>query len=178
MIRKVSAKNCNILHLSVCCSSEEHLIFQQNQSSVSPSKVYQPATAFIFENRPCIQMPLQKAADFEDCRHDRWGLLQDAAQTKLDVLSAVHLKAEPWSLITPTTIKNCSLKCGFSVAVSSNDDSASKLTEDEEDDWRSLQPRGVQSEDYSTCHSALKVCEVKSVDQVLDQHMTRPEEEP
>jgi hypothetical protein len=69
-------------------------------------------------------MPLQKADNFEDCRHNRWGLLEDAAQTTMDVLSAVHLKAEPWSLVTPITIKNCSVKCSFSVAVSSNDDSA------------------------------------------------------
>jgi hypothetical protein len=40
-------------------------------------------------------MPLQKAADFEDCRHGRWGLFQNAAQMKLDVLSPVHLIAEP-----------------------------------------------------------------------------------
>jgi hypothetical protein len=58
-------------------------------------------------------MPLQKAADFEDCRHDRWGLLQDAAQMKLDMLSGVHLLAEAWRSITPTAIKNCSVKCSF-----------------------------------------------------------------
>jgi hypothetical protein len=34
------------------------------------------------------------------------GLLQDAAQMKPEVLSAMHLMAEPWRLITPTTIKN------------------------------------------------------------------------
>jgi hypothetical protein len=36
----------------------------------------------------------------------------------------------------------------------------------------------VQSEDYPTCDNALKVCGVQSVDQALDQHLTRPEEEP
>jgi hypothetical protein len=40
------------------------------------------------------------------------------------------------------------VKCGFSIDhVSSNDDSAVKLNEDEEDEWHSLQPLGVQSED-------------------------------
>jgi hypothetical protein len=63
------------------------------------------------------------------------GLLQDTTHMKLDALSAMHLIAEIWRLITPTTIKNCFVNCGFSIDhVSSNDDSAVKLTEDEEDD--------------------------------------------
>jgi hypothetical protein len=74
-------------------------------------------------------------------------LLKAAAQMKLDV-SAVHLTAEPWRWITPSTIKNCCVKFGFSTDhVSSNNDSAVKLSEDEENDWHSLQPLGVQSED-------------------------------
>jgi hypothetical protein len=85
-------------------------------------------------------------------------LLQDAVQLKLDVLSPVHLIAEPWRLVTPTTMKNCFLRSGFSLDhVSSNDDSAVKLTENEEDDWHSLQSLGVQSQDYPTCDSALEV---------------------
>jgi hypothetical protein len=81
----------------------------------------------------------------------------------------VHIIAEAWGLITPTTIKNCFVKCGFSVDhVSSNDGNAMKLTEDEEGYWCSLQ-FGVQFEDYTTCDSALEVCEVQSVDQMLDQ---------
>jgi hypothetical protein len=63
------------------------------------------------------------------------GLLQDAKQMKLDVLFAVHFIAEAWRLVTPTIIDNCFVKCGFSIDhVSSNDDSAVKLTVDEEDD--------------------------------------------
>jgi hypothetical protein len=51
------------------------------------------------------------------------GLLQDVAQMKLDVF-AVHLIAEARRLITITTIKNCFVKCGFSIDhVNSNDDS-------------------------------------------------------
>jgi hypothetical protein len=65
-----------------------------------------------------------------------------------------------------------------SVHASSNHDSPVKLTEDDGDDWHSLQPLGVQSEDYRTCDSALEVCGVQRVHQVLDQHMNRPEEEP
>jgi hypothetical protein len=52
-----------------------------------------------------------------------------------------------------------------------------KLSEDEEDDWHSLQPLGVQCEDYPTFDSALEVYRVQSVDHVLDQHLNRPKEE-
>jgi hypothetical protein len=61
------------------------------------------------------------------------GLLQDAAQMKLDVLSALHVIAEPWILITSTTITNCFVKCSLSTGhVSSNDDSVVKITEEKE----------------------------------------------
>jgi hypothetical protein len=36
------------------------------------------------------------------------GLLQDASQMLLDVLSALHFIAETWRVLTPTTIKNYS----------------------------------------------------------------------
>jgi hypothetical protein len=63
------------------------------------------------------------------------GLLQDAAQLKMDVLPAMHLTAETLRPVTPTTIKNCFVKCGFLIDhVSNNDASAVKLTKDEEDD--------------------------------------------
>jgi hypothetical protein len=77
---------------------------------------------------------------------------------KLGVLSAVHLIAEPWRLITLTTIKNCFVKYGFSIDhVSSNNNSAVKLSEDEEDDWDNLHSLGVQTEGCPTCDSALEV---------------------
>jgi hypothetical protein len=104
-------------------------------------------------------MPLQKAADFKDCSYDMvvGGLLQDAAQMKLDVLSAMHIIAESWRLITHTTIKNYFVRCAFLIDhVSSNDDSTMKLTEDEKDDWHTLQPLGVQSADYPTYDSVLR----------------------
>jgi hypothetical protein len=43
-------------------------------------------------------------------------------------------------------------------------------------EWHSLHPFGVQFEDY-TCDSALEVCGIHNVDQVLDQQLTGPEEE-
>jgi hypothetical protein len=95
---------------------------------------------------------------------------------KLDVLSAMHLIAEPWRLTTPTTKKNCFMKHGsLSDHVSSNDHSAVKLSENEEDGWHSPHVC-VQSEDYPTCDSTLEVCGVWNVNQVLDQHLIRPEE--
>jgi hypothetical protein len=82
-------------------------------------------------------MSLQKAPIMNTAAMIDGGLLHDAAQMKLSVLSAKHLIAEPWRLITPTThtMNNCFVNCGFSTdLVSSNDGSAVKLTEDEEDD--------------------------------------------
>jgi hypothetical protein len=80
-----------------------------------------------------------KTADTKDGR-----LLQDAAQMKLDVLYAMHLIVEPWRLRTPTTVKNCFLKCGSLIEhVSSNDGSAVRLTDGEEDDWQSTTPRSA-----------------------------------
>jgi hypothetical protein len=66
------------------------------------------------------------------------------------------------------------VKCGFSTDVSRNDDSAVKLTEDEKMSgtfYRLLECS------YPTCDSALEVCGVWSVDHLLDQYFTRPEEE-
>jgi hypothetical protein len=101
-------------------------------------------------------------------------LLQVAAQRKLYVLSAV-----PWRSITPTIIKNFFVKGGFLIDhVSSNDGSAANLTEVEENDWHSEQALVLQSEDYSTCDSTLKVCGLLNINQVIDQHLTRPEDEP
>jgi hypothetical protein len=55
------------------------------------------------------------------------------------VCSAFHSRI--LEIVTPTRVKNCFVNCGFSIDhVSSNDDSAMKLSEDEEDDWHSLQP--------------------------------------
>jgi hypothetical protein len=83
----------------------------------------------------------------------------------------MHFIAEDWRLVTPTAIKNCFVKYGFSNDhVSSNNDSALKLNENEEDDWHSLQPLGVQPEDNTTGNNAPEVCGTQSDDQVLDQH--------
>jgi hypothetical protein len=122
-------------------------------------------------------MPLQKSADFEDCSHDRWGTTPRYCINEAGCVVCNALNSRTLGFGNTTTIKNCFLKCGFSTDhVSHSDDSAVKLNEDEEDDWHSLQALGVQSEDYPTRDSALEVCGVLSVDKVLDQHFTWPEQ--
>jgi hypothetical protein len=104
------------------------------------------------------------------------GLLQDAVQMKLGVLSVMSLIVDPWGLTASTAIKNCFVKFSFLIEnVSTNDNSAMKLDEDEEVDRHSLLPLGVQSEDYPTYDSALEVCGVWSIDHTLVQHLTMPE---
>jgi hypothetical protein len=90
-------------------------------------------------------VPLQIAVDLEDCSHDGWG---NAPRCYTDECNALHSR----SLKTDNAhYKNCFEKCGFSnYHVSSNDDSAVKLTEDEEDDWHSLQALGMQIDDFTT----------------------------
>jgi hypothetical protein len=51
-----------------------------------------------------------------------------------------------------------------------------KLNEDE-NNWHSLQPVGVQFENYKTCDSALEVYGIRSANQVLDQRFAMPQEE-
>jgi hypothetical protein len=67
------------------------------------------------------------------------GLLQDATEMKLDVLSAVHFTSGARNMITYATIKNYFVKCAFLIDhVSSNEDNAVELSKAEEDDWHSL----------------------------------------
>jgi hypothetical protein len=97
---------------------------------------------------------------------------------KPDVLSTMHFIVEAWRLITPAAINNCFVTCGFSNDhVSSNDDSAVKLSEDEEYNWHSLHPLGAQCEDYTIYDSALEVCGIPSANHMSDQHLTIPEDE-
>jgi hypothetical protein len=80
---------------------------------VSANYTTQPQPKYKFGNQPCIKIPSKKAADFKDCNHDRWGTAPRCCTDELDVLSVIHLTAEPWRRVTPTAIKNCSVKCGF-----------------------------------------------------------------
>jgi hypothetical protein len=59
----------------------------------------------------------------------------------LDVVFAMHFIAEAWRFITPNMMKNCFVNCGCSNDhVNSNDDSAMKVNNDEDDDCHSVQP--------------------------------------
>jgi hypothetical protein len=63
---------------------------------------------------------------------------------KHNMLSAMHIIAKGWRLITSIIVKKCFVKCGILTDhVSSNDSSSVNLTEVEEDDWHSLQPLEV-----------------------------------
>jgi hypothetical protein len=61
----------------------------------------------------------------------------------------MHFIAEAWRLITPTAIENYCVSHCFANDVNSNNDSALKLSEND-DDWHSSQPLEAQSEDYTT----------------------------
>jgi hypothetical protein len=75
-----------------------------------------------------IQIPLQKEADFKDC-------CRMITQMKHNMLSAMHVIAKGWRLITPIIAKKCFVKCDILTDhVSSNDSSAANLSEVEEDD--------------------------------------------
>jgi hypothetical protein len=119
-------------------------------------------------------MPLQKTADFEDCSHNTWGTAprytDEAGCVVCDALNSRTLE-------TDNTSYSQELLCEVWFLDWSCQQQRWQCSENEEDEWRSLQPLGVQSEDYATCDSALRFSGVCSVDQVLDQHMTRPEEE-
>jgi hypothetical protein len=81
---------------------------------------YSPANITESTHKTSCITTLQKSADSEDC-----------SQMKLVVLSAVHFIAEAWRLITHNKIKNCFVKCDFSIDhISNTDDSAVKLNED------------------------------------------------
>jgi hypothetical protein len=66
-------------------------ISQQYQSCISPSYLYQPATALRFGNLPCIQVLLQKAVIWKTS-HDRWGTVPRCctAEAGCVVYSAFH----------------------------------------------------------------------------------------
>jgi hypothetical protein len=78
---------------------------------------------------------------------------------KMDVLSALHLIAEVWISITPTTIKSSFVKCGFLIDHAiSNFDRVVTLTGEAENDRKLFKTSfELQSEEYSICDGAPKV---------------------
>jgi hypothetical protein len=106
-------------------------------------------------------------------------MLEHAACANSDILSAVHFKTKSWKLITMTADEYCFAKCSCpaDTVCSSSSDNALTCNEDEENEWHSVQYLGVQFEDSMTCDSAVEVCGVQNVHQVLDQQLTRQEKE-
>jgi hypothetical protein len=98
----------------VCCSPKEHTTFLRNIKvvflPVNCTSQLEPLDLGIIHAFKCYyrNQLIQKTVAMIDR-----GLLQDATQMKLDALSATHFIAEAWRLITPTTIKYSSVKCGF-----------------------------------------------------------------
>jgi hypothetical protein len=133
-----------MLLLLVCCSSKEHYIFG------TIKVIFLPAN---YTTQPC-PLYLEIIREFNAITRSIWfWRLQDATQMKLDVLSAMHVTAESWRLITRTTIKDCFMKCSFPLVKSAAG-------------WVAQ----FTNEDYPICDSALEVCGVWSFIQVLDQH--------
>jgi hypothetical protein len=74
--------------------------------------------------------------------------------------------AEAWKLVT--LLSRTVAQCGFQIdLVCGIDNSALKLTEDEENDWHSLQPLGLQNEDYMVFNSDVEFRRAQSVDQMF-----------
>jgi hypothetical protein len=98
------------------------------------------------------------------------GLLQDAAQMKLDELSAVQKPGDWWnqpqSRVSLWSVVSQIIMSAVMMAVQWR--------------WRGRLAQFITSwsafEDC-TCDSALEVCGIQSVDQVSDQHLTMLEEE-
>jgi hypothetical protein len=51
------------------------------------------------------------------------------------------------------------------------------LNEQEKDDWFSLKPPGVEFDEYVSCDASAIVCEIQSVDHVMQDHLTCEDEE-
>lgn len=70
-------------------------------------------------------------------------------------------------VVTLTAIRTVA-QCGFLIdLVCGIDNSALKLTKDEENNWHSLQTVGVQIEDYMTFNSDVEFCRAQSIDQMF-----------
>jgi hypothetical protein len=92
---------------------------------------------------------------------------------KVDVLSAMHFIVKAWRFLTHNEIKNRL----WSVVSWLMMPAAMKLSEDEEDDWQFTAPWSVVWGLHNMWQCPC-VCAMQNVDQVVDQHFTRPENEP
>jgi len=75
-----------------------------------------------------------------------------------------------------TTTENCFKKCGFSSGGEYINVGNDALNE-QKDNWCSLKTSGVEFDEYVSCDASISVCEIQSVDQVIQDHLTCEEEE-
>jgi len=99
-------------------------------------------------------------------------LLGDASKMTINLLTALHFIAEAWRQKPPTAIEKCFKKCGFSSDCEYIDVSNDMLNEQEKDDWCSLKPSGMEFDEYVSYDASESVCEIQSVDQVIQDHRT------
>jgi hypothetical protein len=152
LVRKLGAKNCKIYYFHQCAAHLKNTTLFGNIRVLFLPANYttQPLPLYLgiirtFKCHYRKQLILKTVAMIDE------GLLQDAAQMKLDVLSGNAVKNR--NLESDKTHHNQKLLCEgwFLDHVSSNDDSTVNLSEVEEEDWHSLQSLGVQS-DVTTQH--------------------------
>jgi len=79
--------------------------------------------------------------------------------------------------ISSTTTENCFKKCGFSSGGEYIDVSNDVLNEQQKDNWCSLKTSGMEFDEYVSCDTSVIVCEIQSVDQVIQDHLTCEDEE-
>jgi len=77
--------------------------------------------------------------------------LGDASKMKIKLLTALQYIAEAWRQITPTTIQNCFIKCGFSSDGEYIDVSNDVLNEQEKGDLCAMKPTGMELDEYVSC---------------------------
>jgi hypothetical protein len=112
--------------------------------------------------------PKQKGADLKGCNHDKWGQLQDTHKKKkkkkkagCGVCHALHSR----SLEIHNSHYNQELLCevcGFSNDVRGNDDSAEKLSKDEDGAVYSLLEYSLRSTQHMTVLSRFVESEVST----------------
>jgi hypothetical protein len=91
----------------------------------------------------------------------------------INLLTSLHFITEAWRQITSTTIENCFKKCGFS----SGGEYIDVHNEQEIQDKCSLKPSGLEFYEYVSCDTIVSVCEIQSVDQVMQDHLICEDEE-
>lgn len=152
---QLGAQLCVKNHKILLFTDQVVALLKKTAFSATSKSYFSQQTITAVRINPCIQVPLQKAFDSEHIQEAT--LRCYTVEAGYLVCSALH--STNLVILTHTIMKNCVVKCSLSNDhVSNNDDIAAKLREDEEDDWQSLQPLGVQSEVYPTCDNVLVIC--------------------